>query len=84
MATHASILAWRIPWTEEPGRLGNFHFQMGWSNNNNNKTLLREVDVHMASVPPQIGSGWQNVLLFSRPVVSDSLRPHGLQKYPSI
>ena len=21
MATHASILAWKIPWTEEPGRL---------------------------------------------------------------
>ena len=21
MATHPSILAWRIPWTEEPGRL---------------------------------------------------------------
>ena len=21
MATHASILAWRIPWTEEPGEL---------------------------------------------------------------
>ena len=21
MATHASILAWRIPWTEEPGGL---------------------------------------------------------------
>ena len=21
MATHASILAWEIPWTEEPGRL---------------------------------------------------------------
>ena len=21
MATHLSILAWRIPWTEEPGRL---------------------------------------------------------------
>ena len=20
MATHSSILAWRIPWTEEPGR----------------------------------------------------------------
>ena len=26
MATHSSILAWRIPWTEEPGRL---QF-MGW------------------------------------------------------
>ena len=21
MGTHSSILAWRIPWTEEPGRL---------------------------------------------------------------
>ena len=37
MATHSSILAWRIPWTEEPGelqsmgsqsrtQLSNFHF----------------------------------------------------------
>ena len=25
MATHSSILAWRIPWTEEPGRLGSMH-----------------------------------------------------------
>ena len=22
MATHSSILVWRIPWTEEPGRFG--------------------------------------------------------------
>ena len=21
MATHSSVLAWRIPWTEEPGRI---------------------------------------------------------------
>ena len=21
MATHSSVLAWRIPWTEDPGRL---------------------------------------------------------------
>ena len=21
MATHSSVLAWRIPWTEEPGRV---------------------------------------------------------------
>ena len=25
MATHSSILAWRIPWTEEPGRLTSGH-----------------------------------------------------------
>ena len=38
MATHSSILAWRIPWTEEPGglqfmelqRIGHaFHFSKG-------------------------------------------------------
>ena len=25
MATHSSILAWRVPWTEEPGRLHTVH-----------------------------------------------------------
>ena len=25
MATHSSSLAWRIPWTEEPGRLQSVH-----------------------------------------------------------
>ena len=27
MATHSSILAWKIPWTEEPGRLQSLGFQ---------------------------------------------------------
>ena len=27
MATHSSILAWEIPWTEEPGRLQSFGSQ---------------------------------------------------------
>ena len=27
MATHSSILAWEIPWTEEPGRLGSMGSQ---------------------------------------------------------
>ena len=27
MATHSSILAWRIPWTEEPGRLQSIGFR---------------------------------------------------------
>ena len=27
MATHSSILAWRIPWTEEPGKLQTMGFQ---------------------------------------------------------
>ena len=34
MATHSSILAWRIPWTEDPGRLqsmGSQRFRHNWS-----------------------------------------------------
>ena len=27
MATHSSILTWRIPWTEEPGRLQSMEWQ---------------------------------------------------------
>ena len=27
MATHSSILAWRIPWTEEPARLQSMELQ---------------------------------------------------------
>ena len=27
MATHSSILAWKIPWTEEPGRLQSLESQ---------------------------------------------------------
>ena len=27
MATHSSILAWKIPWTEEPGRLQSMGLQ---------------------------------------------------------
>ena len=30
MATHSSVLAWRIPWTEEPGRLQSRGLQRVW------------------------------------------------------
>ena len=36
MATHSSILAWRIPWSEEPGRLqfkGSKWVRHNWANN---------------------------------------------------
>ena len=29
MATHSSILAWRIPWTEEPGGLQGIYYVLG-------------------------------------------------------
>jgi len=30
MATHSSILAWRIPWTEEPNNIFCFSFYLNW------------------------------------------------------
>ena len=36
MATHASIFAWRIPWTKEPGRLqsmGSQRVRHNWATN---------------------------------------------------
>ena len=32
MATHSSMIAWRIPWTEEPGRLQSMGSQRVWHN----------------------------------------------------
>ena len=31
MATHCSILAWKIPWIEEPGRLQSMGSQKSWT-----------------------------------------------------
>ena len=33
MATHSRILAWRILWTEEPGRLQSTGSQNSWTQN---------------------------------------------------
>ena len=38
MATHSSILAWKVPWTEEPGRLqsiGSQRVRHDWATNTN-------------------------------------------------
>ena len=42
MAAHSSILAWRIPWTEEPGRLQSMSSQKRqiWLSNNNIKVHI--------------------------------------------
>ena len=40
MATHSSFLAWRIPWTEEPGRLQSMGSQrVGHDQATNNRLL---------------------------------------------
>ena len=50
MATHSSILAWRIPWTEEPGELQSMGSQ--------------RVRYDLATKPPpprRVLMGWENV-----------------------
>ena len=44
VATHSSILAWRIPWTEEPGGLES----MGWQESDTTQQLnkLNELKIH--------------------------------------
>ena len=37
-ATHSSILSWRIPWTEKPGRLQSI--------GPNSQTLLKQLSIH--------------------------------------
>ena len=43
MGTHSSILAWEIPWTEEPGGL-----QSVWSQSQTRLKRLTFTQVHMA------------------------------------
>ena len=31
MANHSSVLAWRIPWSGEPGRLSTVGLQKSWT-----------------------------------------------------
>ena len=46
MITHSSILAWRIPWTEEPGRLYTVH---GIAKS---RTQLSNLHVHIFTLTP--------------------------------
>ena len=52
MATHSSALAWRIPWTEEPGRLLSMGSQSG--------TRLKRLSMHAC-----IGEGNGDPLQYS-------------------
>ena len=41
MATHSSILAWRIPWTEEPGELQVHGVAKSWTQLSDSHTNRR-------------------------------------------
>ena len=49
MATHPSILAWEIPWTEEPGELQSMGLQKSWTELSNQKQQM--VPDHLFETP---------------------------------
>ena len=64
MATHSSILAWKIPWMEEPGRLQSMGLQRGGHNwATSQMSVLQYVHIHTHShmyniIPPIIMWTW--------------------------
>ena len=52
MATHASILAWKIPWTEEPGGLQSMGSQR--VGHDERLSLHSLISMIITSAPPQI------------------------------
>ena len=61
MATHSSILAWKIPWTEEPGRLQSMGSQRvghDWATNTNHDDVIThlEPDIVECKVKWALGS----------------------------
>ena len=89
MATHSSILAWRIPWTEEPGKLQSMGFQIvkhDWMTNTFTKTFWYRIHGIMGNLdlcltllyvlvlsPEWLSSSCSNGYRSSRP---HSLPPH--------
>ena len=79
MATHSSVLAWKIPWTEEPGRLPSMGLQkvrhnlatkQQHSEVKNKKKKGAYTQIYQRNLERQA-----SVLYFSKYI---HLRPHGL------
>ena len=99
MATHSSILAWKMPWTEEPGGLQpmgsqSWTLMSDWAHSQVYHTAMFVLALVTGSksMCSLVGLFWKSILTcckvqFSRSVVSISLWPRGLQHarppYPS-
>ena len=64
-ATHSSILAWKIPWTEEPGGLQSMGWQRvrhNWVNEHTQQTLSSLVAVNNPHSPTSPHPPWNSFL----------------------
>ena len=75
MATHSSILAWRIPGTEEPGGLQS----MGHKESDTAEQARTQTHTSLyITLTESSALVWDVLETESHSVVSDSLLPHGL------
>ena len=51
MATHSSILAWRIPWTEEPGGLQIHRIARNWTGKPTPEGLCFHANLFSTAIP---------------------------------
>ena len=63
MATHSSILAWRIPWTEEPGGLQSMGSQ-SWTQLNDSHTYYVVVLKQLIHLTSLLGPGFSYAQYF--------------------
>ena len=68
MATHSSILAWRIPWTEEPGRLQSMGSQKVWQDWATKHTF------HFSVIQRKVGQLLVIMTLELGPIKAETLR----------
>ena len=67
MATHSSILAWRIPWTEEPGGLQSTGSQKS-------RTRLSDSAQHSHNKADQHGEVWNQAGLKAGRILNSMLK----------
>ena len=64
MATHSSILAWRIPWTEEPGGLQFMIISKCWTRLSDSHFHFHfPPDQHQDPEAPEVGASWGSLSL---------------------
>ena len=67
MATHSSILAWKIPWTEEPGRL---YSPWGLKESDMTKRLTQLIKQLVKVNSINNGVNWHHFLLYSEKIIT--------------
>ena len=73
MATHSSILAWKIPWTEEPGGLQSLQSQR-----------VRHDRDFTITLTPELGSSFSACATLDFPIISMALNHVSLLTFMTV